>query len=533
MPAFDFPASPAVGQRYDTGTGVAYVWDGVAWKGEGGSTPLVNGQRVIKYDVAGTFAYVKPANLKALQVEIFGAGGGGGGCAVTTASSVSVGGGGGGGGYARKLYQASELAASENLVLGAGGAGGDGVSTNGAAGVVSSFKSTIVNPGGGGTHGGAIGTAGYAARGGAGTGVAAGADVIGQGNSGFYGIRLPNAVPASVQPGYGGAGHGRAQYFYNAYTTTTAVPVNAGQGDGGNGAGNGFSQTLTPGARGGDAYAVFTEYYYETDQVPNGPAYDNLTIGSNPSTTSFLRVLGADNLGPHVELETGSSDSDFGPNLNFYRNVVGETEFLGDLSWYNNSNAGAKTEMAAIWATNYTITNPGDSAEIIVGTRNAGTWRDLLTLYGSVVELTQGRLLFPAVQNPSTTPNMLDDYEEGVFTPVIVGATTAGVGTYSSQSGRYTKTGNRVFFEATCNWSAHTGAGNMQMGGLPFTAGPTIFAPVSLWVTNLTYTGTVVAYTGTSNTNVIFAVNATGAANTALAIDTAALVTVAGVYQVA
>jgi hypothetical protein len=75
---------------------------------------------------------------------------------------------------------------------------------------------------------------------------------------------------------------------------------------------------------------------------------------------------------------------------------------------------------------------------------------------------------FPATQSASTDANTLDDYEEGNWTPTIVGNTTAGTGTYTFQGGRYTKIGNRVFVEAYLSWSAHTGTGDMKIGGLPF-----------------------------------------------------------------
>lgn len=64
--------------------------------------------------------------------------------------------------------------------------------------------------------------------------------------------------------------------------------------------------------------------------------------------------------------------------------------------------------------------------------------------------------------------NALDDYEEGTFTPTIVGVTTAGTGTYTSQVGRYTKIGNRVFIQIQLAWTAHTGTGTMRVGGLPY-----------------------------------------------------------------
>jgi uncharacterized membrane protein len=64
---------------------------------------------------------------------------------------------------------------------------------------------------------------------------------------------------------------------------------------------------------------------------------------------------------------------------------------------------------------------------------------------------------------------LLNDYEEGTFTPVIKGLTSAGTGTYSVQAGSYTKVGNRVLFTIYLSWSAHTGTGNMVVDSLPFT----------------------------------------------------------------
>lgn len=70
-------------------------------------------------------------------------------------------------------------------------------------------------------------------------------------------------------------------------------------------------------------------------------------------------------------------------------------------------------------------------------------------------------------------PNRFDDYEEGIFTPTVVGTSATGVGTYSIQVGRYTKIGNRVVFNITLGWSAHTGTGDMNVAGLPFASNST------------------------------------------------------------
>jgi hypothetical protein len=92
---------------------------------------------------------------------------------------------------------------------------------------------------------------------------------------------------------------------------------------------------------------------------------------------------------------------------------------------------------------------------------------------GNVILGTSGKGIdFSAVTGGTgtATGNVLNDYEEGTFTPVIVGTTAAGVGTYTSQVGRYTKVGRLVSAQIYLNWTAHTGTGNMLISGLPFSS---------------------------------------------------------------
>jgi hypothetical protein len=67
--------------------------------------------------------------------------------------------------------------------------------------------------------------------------------------------------------------------------------------------------------------------------------------------------------------------------------------------------------------------------------------------------------------------NILDDYEEGTWTPTIYGTTTAGTTTYFQQAGTYTKVGRLVTVQIFLNITGQTGAGSMRLGGLPFTSG--------------------------------------------------------------
>jgi hypothetical protein len=83
---------------------------------------------------------------------------------------------------------------------------------------------------------------------------------------------------------------------------------------------------------------------------------------------------------------------------------------------------------------------------------------------------TNAGLTFPATQVASAGANTLDDYEEGTFTPSIIGSVTAGVTTYSGgRSGNYTKIGNTVYYTGEVSWSGMTGTGTLTLSGLPFT----------------------------------------------------------------
>ena len=84
---------------------------------------------------------------------------------------------------------------------------------------------------------------------------------------------------------------------------------------------------------------------------------------------------------------------------------------------------------------------------------------------------------FSATGNGSgtMTSELLDDYEEGTWTPIfdtsISGGTLSGI-TYDQQSGKYRKIGSMVYIEGELRTTAVTngGAGTYDISGLPFTA---------------------------------------------------------------
>ncbi len=99
----------------------------------------------------------------------------------------------------------------------------------------------------------------------------------------------------------------------------------------------------------------------------------------------------------------------------------------------------------------------------------------------SVISLKRGQIQFPSTQNPSTGANILDDYEEGSFTPAITfGGGATGIA-YTFQGGKYVKIGRLVFISAQISLSSKgSSTGTVLITSLPFTSDTT---KPGLWTT--------------------------------------------------
>ena len=168
-------------------------------------------------------------------------------------------------------------------------------------------------------------------------------------------------------------------------------------------------------------------------------------------------------------------------------------------------------------------------------TTNAGTLLSATTIgVGGTTPSTSGSgISFPATQSASSDANTLDDYEEGTFTPTIYGGTTAGTTTYSNQSGAYTKVGRVVYFIVDVGWTAQTGTGALNMGGLPFTAssaqGQCNYSSNNLTLGATSFTS--LAQVNASTTTINFYQNPIGGGTlTDVALDTSARIWISGFY---
>lgn len=161
---------------------------------------------------------------------------------------------------------------------------------------------------------------------------------------------------------------------------------------------------------------------------------------------------------------------------------------------------------------NLKISQLGVATTPLVGTEILPVVQSGSTKGVSVADLTVGRAVSAASVTASTgnfvvgtagqgldfsatpgtgTSEVLDDYEEGNWTPTMTSA--SGTVTVTASSGQYTKIGNTVFvnFSITYNTDASVGISSITIGGLPFASVPTYYAKVQVSLSNQTQTDLV------------------------------------------
>ena len=152
---------------------------------------------------------------------------------------------------------------------------------------------------------------------------------------------------------------------------------------------------------------------------------------------------------------------------------------FNNITGYTASGATGTTSTNLVFSTSPSVTTPTLVGDVSLSTGN----------------ITQGTAAKGVNFTANTsaagkTSQLLNWYEEGTFTPTIIGVTTAGTAVYSVQVGTYTRIGNRVLFQVYISWTVHTGTGFMRIAGLPFT--PSNVANslhcLSMWTNGLTLT---------------------------------------------
>jgi hypothetical protein len=163
---------------------------------------------------------------------------------------------------------------------------------------------------------------------------------------------------------------------------------------------------------------------------------------------------------------------------------------------------------------------------------SAGT----VVLKGGAISNSGVGIAFPATQVASSDANTLDDYEEGTWTPVVAGGSTAGTASYGLQEGTYTKIGNMVIANCYVTWSSATGTGDSTITGLPFASNASYTVQVGSVYASEFNAGTsatqVIAFPSAGSTTIIFRGFVNNATRTVPAMDAAASVAVTLTYRI-
>jgi len=137
---------------------------------------------------------------------------------------------------------------------------------------------------------------------------------------------------------------------------------------------------------------------------------------------------------------------------------------LGRVSFLNAGTRRAEIVAARV--------DEDNSTKLYFQTSNAGSLGTKLTIGKDGAATFSSTIAATGVYLGGTgSANKLDDYEEGTFTPTIIGSGTNPTVAYGTRIGKYTKVGNLV----TVYISMHTtsfsgGSGNLLIDALPFTA---------------------------------------------------------------
>lgn len=125
-------------------------------------------------------------------------------------------------------------------------------------------------------------------------------------------------------------------------------------------------------------------------------------------------------------------------------------------------------------------------------------------------------------------------YDEGTWTPTYFGATTAGVTTYTTQQGSWTRIGRCIFFTLSLQWTAATGTGTVRVS-LPFAVSATTSQnfSASIFHQNVTFAnGSVTCFIQPTASSIRLLSPATNAAAAELVIEAAGQLTISGFYFV-
>ena len=199
----------------------------------------------------------------------------------------------------------------------------------------------------------------------------------------------------------------------------------------------------------------------------NGEAAITAQESSNGETQLMFGTRGSGNRAERVRI---TSDGHLGigtnsPVGNLTVHDVGVTTF-------RISTAGVLAYDHTFNGTTYTIANNngGAGVPIVFGSKTSGGESARFNASGNLAFPNGQGVDFSASEGSGATSSLLDDYEEGTWTPVFSGSITAGTYTPAVTFGRYVKIGRLVHaqFRLQNITTTSAGSGLVEISGLPY-----------------------------------------------------------------
>jgi hypothetical protein len=258
--------------------------------------------------------------------------------------------------------------------------------------------------------------------------------------------------------------------------------------------GNGFGQSslispngalvLTPGLYGVQINGTYPDLQANGNITANGSVTGNI-IATNNVVSSSQQITNY-----YKFAETASANTFYGnQTINGYLTATGtitmnKTGGYGILAQDDGNNLaanGAYIGWTNIAANRYFIGQLDTSNDLNYHYFNGSTWATSIMKFtkaggasfaDNIVMASGKGIDFSATSNSAgtMTSELLNDYEEGTWTPTLTSDTSPSGVTYSGRVGKYTKIGRVVHIEFVIGLTSKgTGTGDVFISGLPFT----------------------------------------------------------------
>ena len=236
-----------------------------------------------------------------------------------------------------------------------------------------------------------------------------------------------------------------------------------------------------------------------TGATVTNPADNELAFNTNGSER--LRIdssgnIGINNTSPGSKLEIGDGTIDSSNFIRFGKRVAG-TNSNRPVIGHHSDGSGSGIAICA--------TSSGGKIHFFTGNGAAGFGSEfneerMRIDQNGDVSIADGNLIFSTSgtgidfsatgDGGTTTPNeLLDDYEEGTWTPSFAGLTGAS---YSNQEGVYTKVGNLIYCECRMKLTdtGTASGGALQITGFPYDSSSSLVSRLGAYSFNyVTITG--------------------------------------------